>query len=228
MQYRIQGDTMPVVICSLEAGESMLCEAGAMSWMTPNMEMETTGGGVGKIFGRMFSGESMFQNRYTAQGGRGLIAFTSRFPGNIMAVEVSPDKPIIIQKKSFLACTVGIDMEIFFQKKIGTALFGGEGFIMQKLSGNGTVFLEIDGSTVSYSLKPGEKMVISTGHLAMMDDSVSMDIQQVKGVKNMLFGGESLFNTVVTGPGVITVQTMPMSNFVAAVAQMLPPTVNKN
>ena len=222
MQYNIHGDNMPVVICSLDDGESIICEAGAMSWMSPNMEMETRGGGAGKLFGRLVSGETMFQNHYTARGGAGMIAFTSSFPGDILAIEITPDKPVIIQKRAFLACTTGIDMEVFFQKKLGTALFGGEGFVMQKLSGNGTVFLEIDGSTINYSLKPGQKMLISTGHLAMMDESVSMDIQQIKGVKNVLFGGESLFNTVVTGPGSVTLQTMPMTNFISAVAQALP------
>ncbi len=222
MRYKIQGENMPVVICALEPGESMVCEAGAMSWMSPNMEMETKSGGAGGFFGRMLSGESGFQNHYTAKGGNGLIAFTSSFPGNILAVEITPDKPIIIQKRAFLACTTGVSMEVFFQKKIGTALFGGEGFIMQKLSGNGTVFLELDGSVINYDLKAGEKMVVSTGHLAMMDETVTMDVQQVKGVKNVLFGGESLFNTVVTGPGVITVQTMPMNNLIALIASRLP------
>ena len=222
MQYNIHGDNMPVVICTLDEGETMVCEAGAMSWMSPNLEMETKGGGAGKLFGRLVSGETMFQNHYTARGGAGMIAFTSSFPGDILAIEITPDKPVIIQKRAFLACTTGIDMEVFFQKKLGTALFGGEGFVMQKLSGNGTVFLEIDGSTINYSLKPGQKMLISTGHLAMMDESVSMDIQQIKGVKNVLFGGESLFNTVVTGPGSVTLQTMPMTNFISAVAQALP------
>ena len=222
MQYNIHGDNMPVVICTLDEGETMICEAGAMSWMSPNMEMETRGGGAGKLFGRLVSGETMFQNHYTARGGAGMIAFTSSFPGDILAIEITPDKPVIIQKRAFLACTSGIQMEVIFQKKLGTALFGGEGFVMQKLSGNGTVFLEIDGSTINYSLKPGQKMLISTGHLAMMDESVSMDIQQIKGVKNVLFGGESLFNTVVTGPGSVTLQTMPMTNFISAVAQALP------
>ena len=157
-----------------------------------------------------------------------MIAFTSSFPGEIVAVDVTPDKPIIIQKKAFLASTPGIQREVFFQKKIGTGLFGGEGFVMQKISGNGTVFLEIDGSTINYNLKPGEQMIISTGHLAMMESTVKMDVQAVKGVKNALFGGESFFNTVVTGPGTITVQTMPMSSFVAAIAEMLPVGGNKN
>ena len=223
MRYQIQGDNMPVVVCALEDGESVVCEAGAMSWMSPNMQMETTAkGGVGGFFGRALSGESGFQNVYTARGGRGLIAFTSSYVGNILAVEITPDKPIIIQKRAFLASTPDVNMEVFFQKKIGTALFGGEGFIMQKLSGSGTVFLELDGSVINYDLKAGEQMLISTGHLAMMDATVSMDVQQIKGAKNILFGGESLFNTVVTGPGVVTVQSMPLSNLIGEIASKLP------
>ncbi len=222
MRYSIQGDNMPVVICELDAGETVVCEAGAMSWMSPNMEMETKAGGAGGFFGRVLSGESGFQNRYTAMGGAGMIAFTSSFPGNILAIEITPDKPIVIQKRAFLACTTGVKMEVFFQRKIGTALFGGEGFIMQKLSGSGTVFLELDGSVINYNLRPGEKMLISTGHLAMMDATVAMDVQQIKGVKNVLFGGESLFNTVVTGPGAVTVQTMPISNLVGEIAARIP------
>ena len=224
MRYQIQGDNMPVVVCALEDGESVVCEAGAMSWMSPNMQMETKAkGGVGGFFGRALSGESGFQNVYTARGGGGLIAFTSSYVGNILAVEITPDKPIIIQKRAFLASTPDVNMEVFFQKKIGTALFGGEGFIMQKLSGSGTVFLELDGSVINYDLKAGEQMLISTGHLAMMDATVSMDVQQIKGAKNILFGGESLFNTVVTGPGVVTVQSMPLSNLIGEIASKLPP-----
>ena len=223
MRYQIQGDNMPIVVCALDDGESVVCEAGAMSWMSPNMQMETKAkGGVGGFFGRALSGESGFQNVYTARGGGGLIAFTSSYVGNILAVEITPDKPIIIQKRAFLACTPDVNMEVFFQKKIGTALFGGEGFIMQKLSGSGIVFLELDGSVINYDLKAGEQMLISTGHLAMMDATVSMDVQQVKGAKNILFGGESLFNTVVTGPGVVTVQSMPLSNLIGEIASKLP------
>ena len=225
MRYQIQGDNMPIVVCELDDGESVVCEAGAMSWMSPNMQMETKAkGGVGGFFGRALSGESGFQNVYTARGGRGLIAFTSSYVGNILAVEITPEKPVIIQKRAFLASTPDVNMEVFFQKKIGTALFGGEGFIMQKLSGSGIVFLELDGSVINYDLKAGEQMLISTGHLAMMDATVSMDVQQVKGAKNILFGGESFFNTVVTGPGVVTVQSMPLSNLIGEIASKLPAT----
>ena len=222
MNYEIHGEPMPVVICQVDSGETVICESGAMSWMSPNMEMQTSGGGMGKIFGRMFSGENMFQNQYTARGGEGQIAFASSFPGSIRAVEITPGRSVVVQKRAFLAAESGVELSVFFQKKLGTALFGGEGFIMQKLSGHGTAFIEIDGSAVEYFLAPGEQMVIDTGYLAMMDDTVKMDIQQVKGVKNVLFGGESLFNTVVTGPGKIVLQTMPLSAFAGAIAGMLP------
>ena len=213
---------MPVVICELAPGESIISEAGAMSWMSPNMQMETVGGGVGKAFGRMFSGESLFQNRYTAMGGSGTIAFASSFPGAIRAIEIDPLHPIVVQKRGFLAADPGVELSVFFRKKVASGLFGGEGFIMQKISGHGIAFVEIDGSTVEYDLAPGEKLISSTGQVAIMDASCSMDIQTVKGVKNVLFGGEGLFNTVITGPGHVVMQTMPLSNFAGAIASMMP------
>lgn len=209
---------MPVVICQLASGESMITEKGSMVWMSPNIEMQTSAGGIGKAFGRMFSGESIFQNIYTARGGAGMIAFASSFPGSIREVEVMDDRPMVVQKAGFLAAEEGVELSIFFQKKTGAGFFGGEGFIMQKLSGRGKAFVEIDGSAVEYELKAGEKMVVDSGNLAMMDATCSIDIQTVKGVKNVLFGGEGLFNTVVTGPGRIVLQTMPINNFAAAVA----------
>ncbi len=222
MKYEIKGEPLPVVIVALENGESVMCEAGAMSWMTPNMEMETSGGGFGKVFGRMFSGEAMFQNRYTAVGGNGIIAFSASFPGSIRAVEITPDKPVIVQKRGFLASETGVEMSVAFKKKLGSGLFGGEGFIMQKLSGSGTAFVEIDGSVVEYDLRPGQQLVVDTGSLAMMDATVQMDVQQVKGMKNILLGGESLFNTILTGPGHIVLQTMPISHFVGSISALLP------
>ncbi len=222
MKYQIVGEPMPAVICEVENGETMICESGAMSWMSPNMYMETTGGGVGKVFGRMFSGENLFQNRYTAQGGKGMIAFASSFPGSIRAYEITPSTPIVVQKRSFLASTDGIDLSVHFQKKLGAGFFGGEGFIMQKISGSGTAFVEIDGSAIEYNLAPGQQMLIDTGYLAMMDATVQLDIQQVRGVKNVLLGGESLFNTMVTGPGRIVIQTMPISSFAGVISSVLP------
>ena len=222
MRYEIKGESMPVVICHLEAGEQMITEKGSMVWMSRNVRMETSGGGMGKMLGRMLTGESMFRNTFTAEGGAGLVAFASSFPGSIRAIEVTPDRPVTLQKSAFLAATSGIEMSVFFQKKIGTAMFGGEGFLMQTVSGSGIVFAEIDGSAVEYELKAGQKLVVDTGNLAMVDSSVSIDIETVKGVKNVLFGGEGLFNTVVTGPGRVTLQTMPLSKFVGLVASRIP------
>jgi len=222
MQYKVVGEPLPAVICDLRNGESIRAESGAMSWMSPNMQMDTNaGGGLGKAFGRMLTGESMFQNVYTAKGGDGMIAFASKFPGSIRAVELRGNS-IVCQKSAFLACESGVDISIFFQKKLGAGFFGGEGFIMQKVSGNGVVFLEIDGSAIEYELEAGQRMVLDTGYLAMMDATCSVDIERVKGVKNMLFGGEGLFNTVVTGPGKIVVQTMPISNFAGMIASVIP------
>ncbi len=218
MKYRIEGTPLPVVICDLEAGEQMITERGSMSWMSPNMKMETTSnGGIGKAFGRMFAGEALFQNRYTAMGGAGMIAFASSFPGTILAVEITPEKPLIVQKGSFLASTSGVTLSVFFRKKIGAGLFGGEGFIMQKLTGSGMVFLEIDGHVIEYTLAPGQQIIVDTGYIAAMDASCSMDIVSVPGVKNVLFGGEGLFNTVVTGPGKVSLQTMPINGVAAAI-----------
>ncbi len=225
MRYNIQGEPMPVVICQLEAGESMITERGSMVWMSPNMSMETTAGSLGKAFGRMFTGESIFQNIYTAQGGAGMIAFASSFPGTIRAIEVTPEHPIVIQKSAFLAATKGVELSVFFQKRVGAGLFGGEGFLMQKVSGRGLVFVEIDGSAVEYMLAPGQQLIVDTGNLAMADETCSIDIQTVKGAMNLVFGGEGIFNTVVTGPGKVVLQSMPMSNFAAAIASCIP---NKN
>ena len=221
MKYQIKGEPMPVVICEMEDGESVKCEAGAMCWMTPNMVMETSGGGVGKMFGRMFSGETMFQNRYTADG-HGMIAFASCYPGAIRAVEIGQGKEIVIQKRAFLAAEPGVELSVFFQKKAAAGFFGGEGFIMQKLSGNGVAFLEIDGSAIEYDLAAGDQILVSSGHIAMMDESCSVDVQQIKGFKNIVFGGEGLFNTIITGPGRVILQTMPLSKFANQLVPFLP------
>ena len=212
MQYNIIGEPLSAVICDLQPGETMITERGSMSWMTPNMKMETTtNGGIGKAFGRMFSGDAFFQNRYTAMGGPGQIAFAASFPGSIRCFDITPDRPMIVQKSGFLASESTVELSLFFQKKLGAGFFGGEGFIMQKLSGNGKAFIEIDGYAVEYILQPGQSMIVDTGYLAAMDATCSMEIKSVGSVKNALFGGEGIFNTVVTGPGKIMLQTMPAS-----------------
>jgi len=212
MNYEIKGGEFPALICTLDQNETMITEGGGMSWMSPNMKMETTtNGGIGKMLGRMVSQESLFQNKYTAIGGTGTIAFASSFPGEIIPLELSDGKEYICQKSAFLASTQGVNLSIQFRKKLGAGLFGGEGFIMQKLSGNGTAFIEVDGSVIKYTLGEGQKIIIDTGHLVMMSSTCQMDVQTVKGAKNILFGGEGLFNTVITGPGEVAIQTMPIS-----------------
>ena len=222
MTYEIMGEPLPVVICHLEQNESLITEKGSMSWMSPNMKMETMAGGIGKAVGRMFSGEAMFQNKYTAEGGDGMIAFASSFPGTIMAFDITPGNDIIAQKSAFLASETGVELSVHFQKRLGAGFFGGEGFIMQKLSGNGKAFIEIDGYCKRYDLGPGEKLIVDTGYLAAMTLTVNMDIQSVAGLKNKLFGGEGFFNTVLTGPGTVYIQSMPISAIAGAISGFIP------
>lgn len=221
MKYEIKGGAFPIVVCQLTKGEKMITEKGSMVWMSPNMSMETTGGGLGKMFSKAFSGESMFQNIYTANGD-GMITFGSSFPGKIVAIDIKPGRNFIVQKSAFLAAEAGVELSIHFNKKMGAGFFGGEGFIMQKLSGQGTAFVEIDGELVEYELSAGQKIIVDTGNVAGFDSTVSIDIQTVKGVKNMVFGGEGIFNTVLTGPGRIWLQTMPIANVANAIRPFIP------
>lgn len=219
-KYEILGGNLPVVVCELFSGESMITESGSMSWMSPNMRMETiSGGGMKKMLGRLVSGDSAFQNRFTAEGADGVIAFASSFPGEIKALDISAGHSMIVQKSAFLASEEGVELSMHFQKKLGSGIFGGEGFIMQKLSGNGTAFIEIDGHATEYDLNAGQEILVSTGYLAAMEETCTMDVVTVKGAKNMLLGGEGIFNTVVRGPGKVILQTMPISK----VAELLMP-----
>ena len=222
MRYEIKGETLPVVICYLDAGEKMITEGGGMSWMSPNMKMETTtNGGIGKAFGRMFSGEKMFQNVYTAQGD-GMIAFASSFTGSIRAFQIHKENEMIFQKSAFLASEMGVELSVHLNKKVGAGLFGGEGFVLQKISGTGVAFAEFDGHVIEYELQPGQKIVVDTGHLAAMTANCQIDIQSVPGMKNKLLGGEGLFNTVITGPGKVWLQTMPIANVAGVIRPFIP------
>ena len=223
IRYEIKGGDLPVVICYPEANQALKTERGAMSWMSPNMQMSTNaGGGFGGVFGRMVSGESIFLTEYRAQGGPGMIAFASSFPGSIIPYEVTPGNDIVVQKGGFLAMEEGLNLSIQFQRKFGAGRFGGEGFIMQKVSGNGLVFLEIDGTCVQYDLQPGQQLIVDTGYLAAYTGNCTMDIQTVKGFKNAVFGGEGLFNTVITGPGRVYLQTMPIHGVASAISPYIP------
>lgn len=221
MQYEISGGSFPIVTCHLQNGESMITESGSMVWMSPNITMQTSGGGFGNIFSRAFSGENLFQNIYTAQGDA-MITFGSSFPGRIMPIQIRPGYDMILQKKSFLASESGVQLSVHFNRKIGVGFFGGEGFIMQRLSGSGMAFAEIDGELVEYVLAPGQQILVDTGNVAGFEPSVSIDIQQVSGVKNIFFGGEGLFLTVLTDPGKVWLQTMPISGVAAALRPFFP------
>ncbi len=220
MQYQILGGAFPAVVCRLADGEQMVTERGSMLWMTPNVEMETSSGGIGKMFSRAFAGESMMRNTYTARG-EGMVAFGSSFPGKILALDIAPGKEMVLQKRAFLASETGVELSIQFSQKFSAGLFAGEGFIMQRLSGRGTAFVEIDGDLVEYALAAGQQLLVDTGNVAGYEAGVSMEIRQVKGLKNKLLGGEGFFHTLLTGPGKVWLQTMPVSGLAAALHPFL-------
>ena len=223
LKYEIEGGNLPVVICYPEAGQTLCTQSGAMSWMSPNMDMQTnSGGGLKKAMGRLLSGDSIFMNEYTPMGGQGMIAFAASFPGTIIPFQITPGNGIIVQKSGFLAMEKGLDLSIHFQKKLGAGLIGGEGFIMQKITGNGLAFVEIDGHCKEYELRAGENIIVDTGYLAAMSETCQMDVTSVKGLKNMFLGGEGFFHTRITGPGKVYIQSMPVINTAARLARYLP------
>ena len=217
MQYRIEGGNLPAVILQLDPGETIVSEAGGRTWSRGEIQTETKGGGLGKSLGRILSGESLFLSYYTARQ-RAEIAFASSLPGCIVARELAASESIICQKSAFLCATSGVNLSAHLQKKLGAGLVGGEGFIMQKITGPGIAFLELDGHCVEYNLAPGEQLFCDTGVMAVMDATCQMGVQMVKGVKNMLFGGEGLFDTVITGPGKVCLQTMPTARLASRIA----------
>ena len=224
METRITGDSLPAVTCTLKAGEQVITENGGMSWMTDGLKMETsTNGGFLKGLGRSLAGESMFMNTYTAEKDGAEITFASSFPGRILEFDLKQGECIIAQKRAFLCSEKSVNLSTHFQKKLGAGFFGGEGFIMQKIEGPGKVFLEIDGDVVEKQLAAGEVLKVDNGYVAAMDASVAMDIETVKGMKNILLGGEGLFLTSLKGPGKVYLQTMPVSNLASLIAPMVGP-----
>ena len=227
MEYEILGGSFPVVECTLKNGESMITQSGSMAWMDPTITMETSSNGeLKKVVGRLFSNEHLFQNIYTATEDGAKIAFGTCVPGSIVAVKIEPGKSLICQKSAFLASYGNIELSTFFNKKIGVGIFGGEGFIMQKITGEGTVFIEIDGANKEFVLEEGQQLILSTGYLVSIEETCSMDVQTVKGLKNVLLGGEGIFNTVITGPGKVVVQTMPLPKLANSLVPFLPQVVN--
>jgi len=222
MKYTLQGTTMPVVNVELDDGEEIYAEAGAMVWMSENMIMETfLRGGVMQGLGRMFTGESLFMTKFHSNG-KGFVTFASSSPGKILDMEIKPGKEYVCQKDAFLAATMGVDMKVEFRKKLGVGLFGGEGFLLERIMGNGKAFIEIDGEVFEIELKAGERIKVDTGCIAMFEATAKYDIEMVKGVKNMIFGGEGLFLATLEGPGKVWLQSMPINSLAKKIAQYLP------
>lgn len=223
LQYQITGSTMQALTLRLEAGESCFTESGAMAWMSGNIHMDSQfkGGLLGSL-GRMFTGESLAMTVFTAQGGPGEVAFAPHVPGKVIPMEFRGGSGLIVQKHSFLCAQEGIELKLHFQRKLWGGLFGGEGFLLQRVSGQGLAFFEIDGEVVERNLGPGEVLRVDTGHVAMFEEGVDFDIEVVKGVKNWIFGGEGLFLTTLRGPGRVWLQTLPFANLVGQIAASLP------
>jgi uncharacterized protein (TIGR00266 family) len=227
MKYNIFGENLPAVTISLKSGESVFTQSGGMIWMTNNIVMETNmKGGFFKGLGRMFSGESLFMVTYTAITDGAEITMASSFPGSIIAVDIS-NRNIVVQKNAFLCAQPSVELSMYINKNIGSGFFGGEGFILQKLSGHGLAFLEIDGTCCEKELAPGELIKVDTGNVAAFEETVKFEVERVKGFKNILFGGEGLFLSKLTGPGKVWLQTMTISNFAERIIPFLPETSNK-
>lgn len=223
MQYEIIGKTVPAVEVTLNRGESMYTQSGGMVWQTEGIEMKTnTKGGLMKGLGRMLAGESLFMATYTAQKDNAVIAFGSTVPGDVIAVNLAGTPGIIAQKKAFLCAQEGVDVSIAFTKKFSAGLFGGEGFILQDIKGDGYAFLEIDGDQVVKELAPGEVLKVDTGNVVAFDRSISYEIETVKGLGNIFFGGEGLFLTKLTGPGRVILQTQNFNDFASRIISMMP------
>lgn len=230
MKYEIKGDSLPVVICKLNQGDEILTQAGGMSWHTEGITVSTEGrGGLGKMLGRALAGEKAFQNIYSATMNNQEIAFASNFPGSILPIKLDRrGRGLIIQKNAFLASELTVDSEVYFKRNLRAGMFAGEGFVMLKLTGDGLAFLEIDGSVHNYELKAGEKIIVDTGHVVAMETTCSMDIETAGRFKSMMFGGEGLFNTTVTGPGRVYLQSMPIERLKNLLKVEVPQNVNNN
>ncbi len=223
LRYQIIGTTLQAVVLELEAGRTVYSEAGGMSWMSGNVQMKaTTGGGLGKVLGRLLAGESLFIVDYTCESGTGLVAFANEFPGKVVPIELAAGQSLIVQRDAFMCAEKSVQMEIHFQKRLGAGLFGGEGFLLQRLTGPGLAFVEMDGEIVEYTLEQGQVLKVDPGHVAMLEPSVEFDIEMVRGIKTILFGGEGLFLGRLRGPGRIWLQTMPMTNLVQTIASRVP------
>ncbi len=223
MRYEIKGTVLPMLEIHLEQGEAIYTESGGMAWMSEGIRMETSGrGGLGKMLGRALAGESLFLTTYTCEAAQATIVFTPEAPGHILPVPLQAGHSIIAQKDAFMCAEDSVELEMHFRKRLGAGLFGGEGFILQKLTGPGTAFVEIAGEVHQYQLQAGQKIKVDPGHIAMYEPTVDYDVEMVRGVSNVLFGGEGLFLATLRGPGRVWLQTMPISNLAGAIRPYIP------
>jgi uncharacterized protein (TIGR00266 family) len=223
MQYKIEGSLLQYLAVSMDQCDAMYTESGGMAWMSEGINMETnTRGGLMAGLGRTLAGESLFMTTYTCAAPKALIVFTAEAPGKIIDLNLAPNQTIICQKDAFMCAENSVKMEMHFRKKLGAGLFGGEGFILQKVTGPGMAYMEIPGEVVEYDLKPNQVLKVDPGHIAMFEPTVNYDITMVKGLKNVLFSGEGLFLATLTGPGKVWLQTMPIINLAKKIAQYIP------
>jgi len=223
MEYKISGTVMESVDIHLKKGESVYTESGGMAWMRGAIDMDTTTrGGVMSGLGRMLSGESLFLTTYTCKSPDGLITFTPEIPGKVLVKTLNAGQSLICQKDAFMCAEDAVELEMHFRRKLGSGLFGGEGFILQKVTGPGVVFLEIPGEVRDFTLSAGETMRVDPGHLAAFEPTVDYDIDRVKGVRNVIFGGEGLFLATLKGPGTVWLQSLPISNLAAKLSRYMP------
>jgi uncharacterized protein (TIGR00266 family) len=230
IDYQIVGTTMQAAIIQLEPGQTLFSETGGMAWMSGNVSMNTNAGGqglggmLGGMLKRAIAGESLFIVDYTVQGGRGLVAFASEFPGKIIPLHLAPGQSMVMQRDSFMCAEKSVSLEIHFRRQLGSGFFGGEGFVMQRITGPGVAFAELDGEIVEYTLEPGQVLKVDTGHVAMFEPTVQFDVEMMRGFRNILFGGEGLFLATLRGPGRVWLQTMPAMNLAKKIANYLPRT----
>ena len=228
MDPKIVGTVMPVLEMNMQPNEKVFAESGQLSWMSMAIQMQTSttaggqqGGFLGAL-GRAVAGGTLFMTEYTAVGGPGLLAFAAKLPGQILPLEVAPGYGYMVHRHGFMCATPGVQFSIGFQQRLGAGIFGGTGFRMQRLAGQGHAWVELHGEVVHYDLQPGNTLRVHPGHVALFEDTVDFNVTTMPGIRNALFGGEGLFLATLTGPGRVWLQSMTMQHLAHAIQEYLP------